>query len=133
MKIFLDTNVLVAAFASRGLCGDLFRVIIAEHELLVGEVVLIELRRILKQKIKLPSGHVDDLVSFLRHHTVISKPKKHLSLALGDPDDEWVVASAVTGQADLLVTGDALLLAIESPPLPIVSPRGLWEQLSKGH
>jgi uncharacterized protein len=130
MKVFLDTNVFVAAFASRGLCGDLLRVVLAEHELLVGEVVLVELRRILKQKIKLPGGHIEDLVSFLRQHTLIPRPRRHLGLSLGDPDDEWVVASAIAGDADMLVTGDALLLAIVSPPLPIVSPRGLWQQLS---
>tara|TARA_Y100000590_G_C15710915_1_gene1010249 strand:+ start:1307 stop:1432 length:126 start_codon:yes stop_codon:yes gene_type:complete len=40
MKVFLDTNVLVSAFATRGLCADVMRVILTEHELLIGEVVL---------------------------------------------------------------------------------------------
>jgi len=33
MRVFLDTNVLVAAYATHGLCEDVFRVILAEHEL----------------------------------------------------------------------------------------------------
>jgi uncharacterized protein len=133
LKIFLDTNVLVAAFAARGLCADLFRVVLAEHELVVGEVVLAELRRIrriLRQKVKLPSTQVDDLIAFLRHHIVVPKPRKHLELGIEDADDEWIIASAMNGHAEVLVTGDALLLAIVKPPLPIVSPRGLWELLA---
>ena len=51
-------------------------------------------------------------------------------LAIDDPDDAWVVATAVHGGADVLVTGDAALLAAASvAPLPIVSPRGFWESL----
>ncbi len=40
MKVFLDTNVLVSAFTTRGLSADLFRLVVAEHELLTGEVNL---------------------------------------------------------------------------------------------
>jgi len=29
VRVFLDTNVLVAAFATRGLCADLMRVVLA--------------------------------------------------------------------------------------------------------
>jgi predicted nucleic acid-binding protein len=51
VKVFLDTNVLVSAFASRGLCADLMRYLLAEHELLAGEAVLTELRRALTESI----------------------------------------------------------------------------------
>ena len=50
MKVFLDTNVLVSAFMARGLCADLFRYVLAEHEVLTGEVSLVEFRRILRHK-----------------------------------------------------------------------------------
>ena len=35
MKVFFDTNVLIAAFATRGLCADLFAHVLLEHELIV--------------------------------------------------------------------------------------------------
>ena len=54
MRVFFDTNVLAAAFATRGLCADLFAHVLLEHELVVGEVVLRELRNKLKTKLKLP-------------------------------------------------------------------------------
>lgn len=130
MKIFLDTNVLVSAFATRGLCADLFRVFLGEHELVVGEVVLAALRRVLRERIKLPRAMIGEIVGLLREHTVVAKPRRHLGLGLADRDDEWVVASAVAGGADLLVTGDAeLLAASDRAPVAITSPRGLWEIL----
>ena len=52
MKVFLDTNVLVSGFATRGLCADVIRLVLAEHELLTAEVVLDEVRRVLLRKIR---------------------------------------------------------------------------------
>ncbi len=127
MKIFLDTNVLVSAFATRGLCADLFRLILAEHELIVGEVVLFEVRRVLRDRIKIPAQRIAAVESLLREHIVVAKPEKSHPLPKTDPDDRWVLASATSGQADVLVTGDSDLLCIASEaPIRIVSPRGLW-------
>lgn len=130
MKVFFDTNVLVAAFATRGLCADLFAHVLLEHELVVGEVVLTELREKLRKKIKLPKTTIDEIEALLRESSVVKKPRKHLGLRIADPDDEWVVASALAGGAEVLVTGDAAVLKIaKRAPLRIVSPRGLWELL----
>jgi len=130
LKVFFDTNILVAAFATRGLCADLFAHVLLEHELVVGEVVLTELREKLRKTIRLPKATADEIESLLRESSVVKKPRKHLGLKITDPDDEWVVASAVAGDADVLVTGDAAVLKIAKPaPLRIVNPRGLWELL----
>ncbi len=130
MKAFLDTNVLVSAFATRGLCADLFEVLSLEHEILIGEVVLKELRRVLRERIGVPRQTVREIENLLRSHTIVRRPRKHLDLGIRDADDEWIIASAISGGADVLVTGDADLLAFrDQTPIEVVSPRELWELL----
>jgi len=130
VKVFFDTNVLVAAFATRGLCADLFAHVLLEHERIVGEVVLDELRETLRTRIEFPKKSIDEIEALLREATVVEKPRKHLGLNVKDPDDEWIVASAVAGAADVLVTGDAAVLRIAArSPLKIASPRGFWDLL----
>ena len=130
MRVFLDTNVLVSAFATRGLCADLVRHLLAEHELLTGEVNLTELRRVLKTKLRVPMATVDSIEELLRDQTIVQKPRKRLGIEIRDPADAWVLASAVAADAELLVTGDRDLLDIAAQaPLRIVDPRGCWETL----
>jgi putative PIN family toxin of toxin-antitoxin system len=129
VKVFLDTNVLVSAFSTRGLCADLFEMLSLEHEIVIGEVILKELRRVLRVRIKIPVATVDEIESLLRTNTVVAKPRNHLQLGIRDPDDEWVVASAVAGGAVVLVTGDRDLHALEAPPIRIVTPRALWDMV----
>jgi predicted nucleic acid-binding protein len=50
VRVFLDTNVLISAFATRGVCADLMRLLMAEHDVLAGEVNLVELRRVLTKR-----------------------------------------------------------------------------------
>lgn len=131
--MFLDTNVLVAAFSSRGICADLLRHVLLEHELIVGEVVLNELNRTLLKRIKVPARVARDVELLLRDHEVVAKPRRHLNLGLRDPDDEWIVASALSGKADALVTGDKDIL--EAPvalPVAAYTPRGFWDLARRG-
>ena len=131
MRVFLDTNVLVSAYAARGLCADAMRVVLAEHELIVGQVVLEELERILAGKLHLTPEVVQDIIISLREHPVQPKPESAGPIPVRDPDDAWVLASAMEARADVLVTGDSHLLEIASEvqDLRIASPRGFWELL----
>lgn len=128
MRVFLDTNVLVAAFATRGLCADVLRYVLTEHHLVTGEVVLEELQRALVRRLKLPPESAAGIVSFLREQEVVPKPARAASTPVRDPADRWVLASALLARADVLVTGDDDLLDVATEAgIRILNPRGFWE------
>jgi putative PIN family toxin of toxin-antitoxin system len=128
MKVFLDTNVLVSAFATRGLSADVVRLILTEHELLTGEVNLAELERVLHKRMGVPTAQVGLVLQLLRDQTIIPRPRTPPDVTVRDPDDLWVLASALAGGAEVLVTGDQDLLVLHGKvTLPILSPRGFWE------
>ena len=70
MKVCLDTNVLVSEFSTRWLCVDGIRLVLAEHELVTADVVLTELKRVLKHKIQLPGEQIQEILAFLESQTV---------------------------------------------------------------
>lgn len=133
MKIALDTNVLVSAVATRGLCADVFNLVLAEHQLIVGVTVLTELNKVLRQKLRAPSQVVRELDGFLRRQATVAGKANALPVRIRDSSDVPVLAEIVAAGAEVLVTGDRDLLEIEARlPLRIVTPRGFWEQLRDG-
>lgn len=131
MKIFLDTNVLISALTTRGLCSELLEMIFVEHELLVGEVVLEELRRVLPLKFSMPSAVIRGFEKVLRHRGQVLGPGSFRGTELIDPDDLPILACAIGGQAAVFVTGDRELLQLKAQAgMPIVSPRDLWLHLA---
>jgi len=130
VRVCLDLSVLVAAFATRGLCADVLRVVLEDHTLVIGDVLFEELEHVLRTKLLLPPEQIATVLGALVTFDPVPRPPAPDPLAIEDPDDAWVVATAVMGGADVLVTGDAALLAAAPlAPLPIVSPRGFWESL----
>ena len=133
MRVFLDTNVFISAFATRGLCADLFQVVLADHQLVLGETVIREVRRNFSRKLRMAPALVDEVETFLRHQAEVVADPPLLALEIRDPSDRIVVSEAVAGHADVLVTGDGDLLSIAAEaPLPIVAPRAFWELLKAG-
>ncbi len=128
MRVFLDTNVLASAFGTRGLCADVLRLILGEHELVTGEVVIEELRRVLSRKFGVPADTVKEIERFLRSYHVEPKPRRLPDLELSEPCDLMVVGSALSARAEFVVTGDREMLALKKKPegLRIVSPREFW-------
>lgn len=135
MRLALDTNVLVAAFATRGLCADLLRAILARHELLFLPAVRRELDGALAKKIRLPEAERRRILGFLDEQGAVAceAPLQIAELAwLTDRGDRQVVAEAVAAGAEAMVTGDGELLAASGRlPLPVLSPRELWERLRR--
>ncbi|HEY3171200.1 MAG TPA: putative toxin-antitoxin system toxin component, PIN family [Thermoanaerobaculia bacterium] len=129
MRVFLDTNVLVAAFATRGLCADVFRLVLAEHELLVSRTLIEELSRALTRKVRVPEPVVREIVAFLRASaSFVEGAPKPPSVAVRDPDDAIILGEALAGGTDVLVTGDRDLLVLgKVGALRILDPRGFWE------
>jgi putative PIN family toxin of toxin-antitoxin system len=129
VKVGLDTNVVVSAVATRGLCADLLIVILAEHDLVLGATVLAELQQVLARKIGVPKDTIRDLDAFLRSQATIVPAGPVTAHASLEGPDAQVLGEAVAGGGAVLVTGDRGLLALRNPPVEIVSPRRLWERL----
>lgn len=128
MRVCFDTNVVVSAVATRGICADLMNLVLAEHDLVLGETVLSELGHVLDRKMGVPRATIAELDAFLRQQaTIIATPERVPESGL-DAEDAAVLAEAAAG-ADVLVTGDQQLLELPHPSLPILSPRGLWDRL----
>ena len=130
MKVFLDTNVLVSATATRGLCADVLRETLTSHELVVSAPLFNELRRVLRQKLQIPRELIDDAIEILQQDAHFGTPSAVPDVKIRDKDDLRILSSALNGKADLLVTGDKELLNLgRIQDMEIVSPRGFWKKM----
>ncbi len=128
MRVFLDTNVLVSAFISRGLSAEIFRIIIKEHDLILADVVLTELKRILLKKIKMPLDKVNNILSYLRAFENFNYSNEVSSFTLRDKDDEKVLVVALKSNSDVLVTGDKDFLDVrENLSIKVLNPKEFLE------
>ena len=131
MRVFPDTNVLYAALASRGLCADLLRALLAEHDIVIGAPVLVELRRNLLGKLRIPAERVEVVSGFiLELERAPSVPPPARLPARTDVADAAILECAARAQAEIFVTGDRALLKLGAyAGIPIISPRDLWLRL----
>ena len=131
MRVFLDTNVIVSAVTTRGLCADVFRTVLAEHELITSPRVLKEIARILKDKLDVPEGLVAEYVELVRQDAFLAEFKELPRVSIRDKDDIEIVAAAISARADVLVTGDREVLGLKTiGTLRFASPRAFWEELT---
>ena len=128
--MLLDTNVLVSAVATRGLCADVFREVLTSHELIVSDALLKEVKKVLHDKLKVPSSLISEFLNLLKQDTILIKPSLSSEVTIKDKTDLIIIGSALSGGADLLITGDKELLNLGNVEnLKIVSPRVFWEQV----
>jgi predicted nucleic acid-binding protein len=69
-------------------------------------------------------------VAELRHHAVVVEDPGEVEAGLTrDPDDDYLVALARAGGADVLVSGDPHITGIAGLEPPVLTPRELLEIL----
>lgn len=129
MKIVLDSNVLISAFAARGLCADLFRELVASHDLLISDYILAEVHEKLIGKFRMSPPVADGIRELLTQYLVTPGDLPEIEIPIRDPDDVPIVAFAVAVAADALITGDRDLLDVASElPVEVLSPRSFYDR-----
>ncbi len=133
MRVVLDTNVLLAAFGTRGLCEALLAVCLEGHDLVTSDHVIAELRRHLVRAFRLTAQRAEEIAAFVHEHSEVVSPASVPASACRGPSDLPVLGTALAGKADLLVTGDRDLLEVKTfEGVLIVTPRECYERLAGG-
>ena len=126
MKAVFDTNVLIAAFLTEGLCsGLLIRARKHTFNLVLCDDIIREFEGILIKKFKLTSTDVSEISA------IVSEAASEILHKLGpisnicrDPNDDMIIACAIDVAADYIVTGDEDLLILKHyKDIIIINPR----------
>ena len=72
MKIVLDSNVIIAAFAARGLSSALFELCLDRHTIILSDFILAEVHRAFIQKLKMAQHTIDKIEGYLKEICVLS-------------------------------------------------------------
>ena len=124
MKIVLDTNVLLAALIARGVCHQLLEHCVSRHILFTSDFILDETQEKLIEKFGYSSELAAEAVSVLRSRMTVVSASKLENPVCRDPDDDNILAAAISGECDCIVSGDKDLLVLKQyQGINIFSPR----------
>jgi putative PIN family toxin of toxin-antitoxin system len=126
VKAVFDTNVLIAALLTEGLCsGLLVRARKHNFDLVLCDNIIREFKGILTKRFKVSSSDVSEITSIIIEasseilHKAASSPR-----ICRDPNDDMIIACALDADADYIVTGDEDLLILKRyKNILIINPR----------
>lgn len=133
MRVLFDTNVLVSAVLFGGLPRELLqRALRGEFDVVTSVRLMAEFEEVLVERFNLGPKIAQAVRSEYELLAHVVRPRRVPRIAR-DPDDNEVLAAAVTGAADFIVTGDSDLLALERHGgRAILTPRRFEDQLLRG-
>lgn len=133
MRVVLDTNVIIAAFAARGLCAEVFEICLSDHTVILSEHIISETYEKLIKKIRLPENTAQSIIDYMRDTAEIVTPTVVEESVCRDKDDVKIIGTALKGKAKFIITGDDDLLVLKSyKGIRIVTPREFWSVLREG-
>jgi putative PIN family toxin of toxin-antitoxin system len=114
LKAVFDTNIFVSALAIPG--GQAERavdlVIDARVSLIVSKDIIYEVLGVLAQKFSKGAEELSRTAVFLSELGEVIMPRETIAV-LGDEPDNRILECAVTGRADVIVTGDRAMLNLK--------------------
>ena len=126
MRVVFDTNVLIAAFLTEGLCsGLLIRARKQAFNLVLCDDIIREFEGVLIKKFKLTSTDISEISAIVSEAaSEILHKLNHIPNICRDPNDDMIIACAIDATADYIVTGDDDLLILKKyKDIIIINPR----------
>lgn len=135
MRIVPDTNVLIAAFIAHGACNELVEHCAVHHDIVLSESMLAEFRDVLARKFGYSAAEARAASGLIQSRASMVEPAHLPRSVCRDPADDVVLATALAGRAQVIVTGDKDLTVLKSyDGVKIIKPSDFWqyEQESAG-
>ena len=138
MRVVLDANVLISGVLAQTRPGTtLGRLVLAlealEFRLVTSQPILDEVQRNLSRVLAPTDVSEFAIKQYLEFLRVAAELVEVSSVIVGvatHHDDDWILATAVSGEAEILVTGDKQLLALNQyRGVTIVTPRQFLDLL----
>jgi putative PIN family toxin of toxin-antitoxin system len=127
MRITLDTNVLIAAIISHGVCAELLEDLFENHVIISSAFILKELRDKLSTKFKLDDKVIDRYITLLHKKITIVAPAELSEGACRDKDDDNILGTAIAGGCACIITGDKDLIDMgRYENIEIIRPGDFW-------
>ena len=130
MKAVFDTHVLVAAFATEGVCAKLLgRARRKQLDLVISPFILKEFENVLLKKFSASKDQIEAAGKLISEVAQVVIPTRKVTGVCRDPEDDPILSCALSAKTDYLVTGDFDLLKLkEFHGIRILSP-GAFELL----
>lgn len=133
MKVFIDTNVLAGALATRGLCADIFHELLHFHALIISRDVIDELKEVLSGKFHVPDELIKENISFLNQVCTIVDRGDDSEVVFQDASDVPIIGAALSAGVDVFITGDKGIQSLKTlKGVDFLSPREFWEKHRRG-
>jgi putative PIN family toxin of toxin-antitoxin system len=113
VKVVFDTNILVSALVFPGGRADaaLRRIVEEQDQVIISKAILAELLDVLGSKFSRDPEELAHVAVFLSELALTVKPRRRLRVVKDEPDNR-ILECALTGRAEVIVTGDHSLLAL---------------------
>ena len=114
MRVVFDTNILVSALVFPGGQGEaaLRRIIEEIDQLVLSRPILEELLDVLGRKFARDAEELAHVAVYLSDIATIVAPKQRIRAVKDEPDNR-ILECAVSGHAEVIVTGDKVLLTLK--------------------
>ncbi len=127
MRIVFDSNVIIAAFASRGLCNSLFEMSVEKYTIVISEHIINEVRTAFSKKLKMQDKIIVEIIDYLHEFCELQSYTPLRKSISRDKDDDEILALASSQKVDYIITGDKDLLVLETlDTSKIITPRDFW-------
>lgn len=136
MVVLLDTNVYLSALLDKSSQNTISKIVErcvwSEHEtLVVPTELLAELQRTYEQKsflnTRIPKEAFEHLIFSLREYGTIPEQMDELQPLTRDPNDDYLLAYALSEDVNYLVTGDKDLTSLgQVDSVQIITPGQFW-------
>ena len=127
LRIVFDSNVYISALLFKGIPGNILEMAQKDKiTLIVSDEIIAETARILEEKFKWPQHNIDKFKRRLPDISDNIEPEIKLDIIKERESDNRILECAISGDANLIVSGDKHLLKLKNyKNIPIVRPRYL--------